>query len=279
MNLLVITSLLFGTLFSARIGTVTQTATATATAQVQVTVTATASVNGTAPSASFGLAAAPSAPVNGTAPAVPSGTRAPSTGKSTPSAPQSNPLAASPSSPAGATAPSSNAAGNPTQGANGAPNLCQLKFDKAMEIGMTSWWHCEGPSMSCLAQCMLDIQQNLNSPNCSSFDCFPPNIPANIQVLRDLGKKFWPDESQAAGASPQNTTTQFTPYMELLANVLIQKARFCRIDFDVLTHLTEIVAASQPCCALNNDTMATTTTNIYTSATTFTVSSQQTISK
>jgi hypothetical protein len=141
-------------------------------------------------------------------------------------------------------------------------------MDKAMEIGMTSWWHCDGPAISCLAQAMLDVQLNLNSANCTKAGCFPPNVPSNINVLRDLGKKYWPDEAKVAGAAPETKTIIFTPYMELLANILVQKSRFCRIDFDVLTHLTELVAASYPC--LNCLTNSTTTTN-----TTSSISQQQ----
>jgi hypothetical protein len=141
---------------------------------------------------------------------------------------------------------------------------CKYNMDKAMEIGMSSWWHCEGPASSCLAQALLDVQQNLNSVNCSRFDCFPPHTPSNIEVLRELGKRYWPQEAKGAGSVPDETTCFFTPYMELLANILVQKSRFCRMDIDVAAHLAELVAASMPCTSclgVNNSTVATNSTS------------------
>lgn len=141
-------------------------------------------------------------------------------------------------------------------------STCKYNMDKATEIGMSSWWHCEGPAASCLAQALLDVQQNLNSVNCSKFDCFPPHTPSNIDVLRELGKKYWPEESKTDGLGPEHTTCFFTPYMELLANILVQKSRFCRMDIDVAAHLAELVAASLPCTScLNNSTLAQNTTS------------------
>lgn len=175
----------------------------------------------------------------------------------------------------------------PPNNSTSVPLTCKSKMDKAMEIGMTSWWHCDGPAISCLAQAMLDVQMNLGSANCTKSDCFPPNVPANIDVLRDLGKKYWPEEAKVAGATPENKTISFTPYMELLANILVQKSRFCRIDIDVMTHLTELVAASYPCvnCATNSTVTTNSTTSVsqqqivVTSATTMfkTLVSQYTI--
>lgn len=140
------------------------------------------------------------------------------------------------------TATSSSASSQPS-----VPSICSLK-DDAMKLGMSSWWHCDGPSSACYARVLKDMQRNLDSKGCANKDCYAPMVPTNIEVLRKLGERFWPVSKDEAGTSPNSTSTAFTPYMELLANVAVQKSRFCRIDFDIVALLAELVAASQPCC-------------------------------
>src|SRR5690606_2230440 len=134
-------------------------------------------------------------------------------------------------------------------------------------LGMTSWWHCEGPAIDCLSRAFLDVQQNLNTGNCTTKDCFPVNVPSNIESLRDLARTFWREESRTAGVTPDKSTVKFTPYMELMANVLVLKSRFCRLDFDVAAHLVELVASTQPCSGCLNNTNITNTTSTSTNST------------
>lgn len=98
-----------------------------------------------------------------------------------------------------------------------------------------------------MARVMLDVQANINASDCYQKSCIIPTIPKSIGALRDLAQKTWQSEIDKAASGPDEITEKWTNYMNLLANVVIQKSRFCRVDFDVLAHLSEIVAKSRPC--------------------------------
>lgn len=129
------------------------------------------------------------------------------------------------------------------------PGICPLnQDDPRLELGKSTWWHCDGSAISCFAKLMNDTHTNLANPNCTNATCFTPHVPTNIKVLADLADKYWPKERDQAGRSPETTTISFTPFMELLANLIIQKSRWCRVDMDAVAHLSNLVALSQPCC-------------------------------
>jgi hypothetical protein len=145
-------------------------------------------------------------------------------------------------------APANPLSGNATSAGDIQPDAsCKLKNDPVLMMAATSYWHCEGPSVGCLARVMLDVQANINAADCYQKSCTIPTIPKSIGALRDLAQKTWQNEIDKAASGPDEITEKWTNYMNLLANVVIQKSRFCRVDFDVLAHLSEMVAKARPC--------------------------------
>jgi len=97
------------------------------------------------------------------------------------------------------------------------------------QLNKGSWWTCtKGNPKDCLAALVIDLQANLDACTCEQQD---PALPASLKTLEAL--------SRTDQIMQQGQKDQFTPGMELLANVLIQKARFCVFDVGAFSKLTQ----------------------------------------
>ncbi|PJF18348.1 pH-response regulator protein palI/RIM9 [Paramicrosporidium saccamoebae] len=99
-------------------------------------------------------------------------------------------------------------------------------------MGRTSWWHCSGDLYTCLSRLDRDMRSNLLE--CKSI-CSQHALPEHLSNLRALVLK----SSTLEGDS--TCTMGFTTAMELLANVLVQKSRFCHFDIELYARLIDQV--------------------------------------
>lgn len=109
----------------------------------------------------------------------------------------------------------------------------------------STWWHCRATSTlsanetdTCSSRFHSDLMKNLFSAECISGTCFNHSVPAYIGSLRESALKLYTVDSasllQCTGQGVDDT-------LELMANVVIQKARFCRFDMDMYTKMTDLM--------------------------------------
>lgn len=118
-----------------------------------------------------------------------------------------------------------------------AGNGCH-KIEKEIEYTMTrtTWWHCGGNLTQCMSRFDTDMSTNLQSPECSTAVCFNHTLPAHFARLRNMAMKAIMYQSGS-----DTCQLNFSDEMELVVNVLIQKARFCRFDVDLFANLIEVM--------------------------------------
>lgn len=109
----------------------------------------------------------------------------------------------------------------------------------------STWWHCRTNSTTsangtdtCSSRFHIDLMKNLFSAECISGTCFNHSVPAYIGSLRESALKLYTVDSasllQCTGQGVDDT-------VELMANVVMQKARFCRFDMDMYAKMTDLI--------------------------------------
>lgn len=108
-------------------------------------------------------------------------------------------------------------------------------------MSRSTWWHCGGNLTHCLTHFDKDMSANLGSRDCSPLTCFNHTLPAHFPSLRNLAMKaiMYPLSAPTMGGDA--CQLKFSDEMELVINVLIQKARFCRFDIDLFANLIEMI--------------------------------------
>lgn len=119
---------------------------------------------------------------------------------------------------------------------------CQnLSKELDKTISRSTWWHCDGNLIKCLRRFDQDILTNLRLGECSGGGCPNPTVPAHFVSLRNLAKRMLtslPLDSSGPGAC----RLRFGEELELIANVVVQKSRFCRFDIDLFGNMVEAIA-------------------------------------
>ncbi len=110
----------------------------------------------------------------------------------------------------------------------------------------TSWWECTGDAAECFAKLTKDIRMNMAQDSCSicRLRTRPPSSVASLERLSKRLQGSSCGGSRGASISATSGSLQFDEDMQLIANVLIQKSRYCVLDMASLAALVGRVAAS-----------------------------------
>lgn len=105
-------------------------------------------------------------------------------------------------------------------------------------ISKTSWWVCSGCAETCLLKVITDVEMNLSSKMCACPCSRRPALPAQIHSLQSLSKSIRPRRKT------QQQVTSILPFdeeMELLANIIVQKSRYCIFDAESYGRLISLI--------------------------------------
>lgn len=112
---------------------------------------------------------------------------------------------------------------------------CELEENMQMSknLSKSSWWSCpRSGATDCFSSLVVDLQANLDSCTCGEAE--NPTQPAYLKTFEALSRSKNIFESDAEN-------NYFTPGMELLANLIIHKARYCVFDVEAYGRLVETV--------------------------------------
>lgn len=118
------------------------------------------------------------------------------------------------------------------------PHLCDIE---QISLDRSSWWHCTGNVTSCYSRLNHDLHDNLSSKECSGEGCFDITLPGHIASLKGLAERIMSVDDCTEASKISQCTFKFTEPMELLANIVIQKSRYCRFDAYMYDNLTRLV--------------------------------------
>lgn len=121
----------------------------------------------------------------------------------------------------------------------------EMRHEIEFTLQRSTWWHCSAnatmsanSTSSCNDRFHADLMENLFSAECTSGNCFNHSVPAYIGSLRDSAMKLYTVDSASL---LQCTSQGVGDTIELMANVIMQKARFCRFDMDMYVKMTDLV--------------------------------------
>lgn len=163
---------------------------------------------------------------------------------------------------------------NQDQSSGKSSRVCPSLNQSMFQLSRSTWWKCKGHVVICFNKMIESCRSNLASDTCNSGSCYMPHLPFHIKTLERLAiqykhyqeqhgdidnSKLSNDLNFNSNANSTNNDSMsgegntgktidskckralFTDYMELLANIIVQKSRFCHLDFDILTHLSTLV--------------------------------------
>lgn len=107
--------------------------------------------------------------------------------------------------------------------------ICELTSRD--RIGRTSWWSCRGCAPTCFGKVAADVELNLAAAYCRCPCEGRASYPAEISTFENLLNGLRANNLDIAMQAQENPLTQpFDEQMELVANILIQKSRYCVFD-------------------------------------------------
>lgn len=110
---------------------------------------------------------------------------------------------------------------------------CGVDVDNAeTTMCKSSWWACQGTASACFSRAIVDIQANLAECGCTNNDQISNDqLPVHLKTLAELAQLIGDDVTDGS----------FSSQMELVANVAVQKSRYCVFDIAAFSRLTNMM--------------------------------------
>jgi hypothetical protein len=116
-------------------------------------------------------------------------------------------------------------------------------------VSRNVWWRCTEDSLSCFHNLMRMVLKASQRPICKSHcaqKCRFPHVPCRIAMLQQVIDRspIGPNQQSTQGNDRYLAgckVPRFDGQKEILANIIIQKARTCRVDIGKIERLERIV--------------------------------------